>query len=148
MRILGVDYGTKRIGLAITDENGLIAQPLMSLPNNGDENAAKRIAAIAKARNASLIVVGIPKRTDNRTGIAQERSISFASLLRMVSKLPVEMFDERFTTSIAERTLLEADVPRRRRKHLRDAIAAALILQGYIESKILSKGVSGQLNQQ
>lgn len=136
MRILGVDYGTKRIGLAITDESGIIAQPLKSIPNNGDELAAKRITKVAMAYNVSLIVVGIPRRTDNRMGEAEKRSTSFASLLREVSNLSVELFDERFTTSIAEKLLVEADLSRRKRKRIRDAIAAAIILQGYIESKL------------
>lgn len=147
MRILGVDYGTKRIGLAITDESGIIAQPLKSIQNNGDELAAKLIAEIAMAYNVSLIVVGIPRRTDNRVGEAEKRSASFASLLRDVSKLPVELFDERFTTSIAERLLIEADLSRRKRKRVRDAIAAAIILQGYIESKSASSGSACHSNQ-
>lgn len=147
MRILGVDYGTKRIGLAVTDESGLIAQPLRSIQNNGDECAARHIAEVAKAYNVSLIVVGIPRRTDNRTSVTERRSASFASLLSEVSGLPVELLDERFTTSIAERLLIEADLSRRKRKRLRDAVAAAIILQGYIERKTASSNSPQHANQ-
>jgi putative Holliday junction resolvase len=134
MRILGIDYGTKRIGLAITDERGIIAQPLMSIRNDGDERAARKIAEVAHAHKVSLIVVGIPRRTDGKKGVMEERSISFASLLGELTGLPVELFDERFTTAIAERALLEADLSRRKRKQLRDKVAAAIMLQSYLQS--------------
>lgn len=133
MRILGIDYGTRRIGLAVTDEDGLIAQPLMTLKNRGDEVAAIEIARWAQTHNVRCIVIGLPRRTDERASAMEARVRAFAEVLHRVSSLPVELFDERFTSAIAERVLLDADLSRRKRRARRDAIAAAIILQGYLE---------------
>lgn len=139
MRILAIDYGHKRIGLAICDKLEIVAQPLMVIENTNDGNAAEIITQIAKARDTGEIVIGLPERTDAKiesehdspAGIVQR----FANCLRERIDIPIVFFNEAFTTKIAERALLEANVSRAQRKQTIDKIAAAILLENYLETR-------------
>lgn len=131
--VLAVDYGEKRIGLAVSNEGGITASPLSVIVRSSDADAVRKIAQIAETLKIEAIVVGLPVRTDEKAGEMERRVKAFAEKLRQRTKLTVLLFDERFTSSIAERVLLEADVSRRKRKVVRDKLAAAVLLQSYLE---------------
>lgn len=135
MRTLGVDYGTVRIGLALSDETGLIAQPLTVVQRSSDRAAVRDIAAITSDRQVQRIVVGLPRHLSGELGERAKQCEAFAQRLRMATHLPVDMFDERLTTVIAERMLIAADVSRRKRRQVVDAAAAAVLLQTYLDAR-------------
>ena len=134
-RILAVDYGEKRIGLAISDELGITASPLMTLVRRSDEETVRQIAQLASKLRVTQIVVGLPRRTDAQEGEMERKVKAFAEKLRQKVSVPVVLFDERFTTRIAEQVLLEADLSRRKRKQIRDRLAAVILLQSYLDSQ-------------
>ncbi|WP_068615899.1 Holliday junction resolvase RuvX [Paenibacillus tuaregi] len=135
MRILGLDYGDRRIGAAVSDAFGWTAQGLETIERRGDESELKRIAGLVKEYEAEEIVVGLPKNMNGTVGPRGEICIEFAEKLRQVLGLPVHLWDERLTTVSAQRTLLEADVSRKKRKQVVDQLAATLILQNFLDSK-------------
>jgi len=134
-RILAVDYGEKRIGLAISDELGITASPLMTLTRRSDEETVRQIAQLASKLRVTQIVVGLPRRTDAQEGEMERKVKAFAEKLRQKVSVPVVLFDERFTTRIAEQVLLEADLSRRKRKQVRDRLAAVILLLSYLDSQ-------------
>ncbi|MCL6515965.1 Holliday junction resolvase RuvX [Alicyclobacillus sp.] len=133
MRILGVDYGRARIGIAVSDPTGLVAQQLTVLRREDDEQAAKAIAELAREHRVDEIVVGHPKNMNGSVGERAAQCEAFADLLRRRTGLPVALYDERLTTVAAERMLVSADVSRRRRRQVIDAVAATVLLQGYLD---------------
>lgn len=143
MRIMGLDVGQRRIGVALSDELGLTAQPFKVIERRGEE-AFRELAKIAEEGEVGEIVVGLPKRTDGTLGVEASRVMAFAEELKCRLGLPVRFWDERFSTAQAERVLLAADQSRRKRKKVRDKVAAALILQGYLDHRRLSKGGHGE----
>ncbi len=134
-RILAVDYGEKRIGLAVSDELEITASPLMMLTKQSDEDAIRQIARLASRLRVAQIVVGLPRRTDAKEGEMERRVKAFAEKLRQMVQVPVVLFDERFTTRIAEQVLLEADLSRQKRRQVRDKLAAVVLLQSYLETR-------------
>ncbi len=134
-RILAVDYGEKRIGLAVSDELGITASPLMTLVRRSDDETVRQIAQLASKLRVTQIVVGLPRRTDAQEGEMERKVKAFAEKLRQKVSVPVVLFDERFTTRIAEQVLLEADLSRRKRKQIRDRLAAVILLQSYLDSQ-------------
>ncbi len=132
--ILGIDPGTKRIGLAVSDGLGLTAQGLPTLERTAVEEDLSHIADIVADRGVTEIVLGKPLNLDGKKGDAAAVSEEFAELLRERLGLPVCLWDERLTTAQAERTMVEANVSRRRRKKARDRIAAQLILQSFLDA--------------
>jgi len=134
-RILAVDYGEKRIGLAVSDELGITASPLMTLVRRSDEETVRQIAQLASKLKVTQIVVGLPRRTDAQEGEMERKVKAFAEKLRQKVSVPVVLFDERFTTRIAEQVLLEADLSRRKRKQVRDRLAAVILLQSFLEAQ-------------
>ena len=134
-RILAVDYGEKRIGLAVSDELGITASPLTTLMHRSDEETVRHIAQLASKLKVAQIVIGLPRRTDEREGEMERRVKAFAEKLRQAVSVPVVLFDERFTTRIAEQVLLEADLSRRKRKQVRDRLAAVILLLSYLDSQ-------------
>jgi len=134
-RILAVDYGEKRIGLAVSDELGITASPLTTLMHRSDEETVRHIAQLASKLKVAQIVIGLPRRTDEREGEMERRVKAFAEKLRQAVSVPVVLFDERFTTRIAEQVLLEADLSRRKRKQVRDRLAAVILLQSFLEAQ-------------
>jgi putative Holliday junction resolvase len=137
-RILAVDYGEKRIGLAVSDELGITASPLMTLVTRSDDETVRQIAQLASKLRVTQIVVGLPRRTDAQEGEMERKVKAFAEKLRQAVSVPVVLFDERFTTRIAEQVLLEADLSRRKRKQVRDRLAAVILLQSFLEAQRMS----------
>ncbi|WP_203232158.1 Holliday junction resolvase RuvX [Paenibacillus pinistramenti] len=137
MRILGLDYGDRRIGVAVSDELGWTAQGIDTLEKRRDDGEITRIAELVKQYEVGEIVVGLPKNMNGTIGPRGEICQEFAEKLRGQLELPVHLWDERLTTVSAHRTLLEADVSRGKRKQVVDKMAAALILQNYLDSKTI-----------
>ena len=137
MRILGLDYGEKRIGVAVSDPLEMIAQGVAVLGKGetfaDDLRELKRI--IKKYDGVDEIVVGLPKRMSGEIGIAAEKVLAFVAELKKEFKLNIVTWDERLTTVMAERSLIEAGLSREKRKKVIDQSAAANILQGYLDSK-------------
>lgn len=142
MRRLGLDYGDKRIGVALSDELGWTAQGLEVIDRKSDHLTFARIEQLVNDYGVSEIVVGLPKNMNGTIGPRGEICITFAEALREKLKLPVRLWDERLTTASAERTLLEADVSRKKRKQVIDKMAASIILQNYLESINTKRGAS------
>lgn len=133
MRLLGVDTGEKRIGLAVCDPLGIVAVPLCVLARRG-RGDLEDIAEIARREAVEEIVVGLPLSLNGTTGPQALRALHFGHALREQSGLPVVFWDERFSTVEAERGMLDAGLSRRRRDARRDASAAAVMLQDYLDS--------------
>jgi len=134
MRLMGLDYGDKTIGVAISDELGWTAQGLEVIRRQNKEQDLMRLKQIAEQYGVEEIVVGLPKNMNGTIGPRGEICIAFAQSLEQILQLPVHMWDERLTTVTAEKTLLSADVSRKKRKQVIDKMAAALILQNYLDS--------------
>lgn len=138
-RILGLDVGTKTVGVALSDALGWTAQGLTTLKINYAEESygLEEISQIVKDNNVSKIVVGLPKNMNNTVGESGDRSIHYSKLLE--KKLPdvrIILWDERLSTIGAERSLLEADLSRKKRKAVIDKMAAVFILQGYLDNPV------------
>lgn len=131
MRVLGLDIGTKRIGVAISDPLGMTAQGLTVIKKG---RVLEELRDIIVEKGVSEIVVGLPKNMDGSLGPKAQEILETAELLRETFKVPVHTWDERLTTVAAHKTLLEADVSRAKRKQVVDKMAAVLILQGYMDS--------------
>lgn len=135
MKILGLDYGDRRIGVALSDAFGWTAQGLEVIERRREGNEIERITELVKKNEVSEIVVGLPKNMNGTVGPRGEICIEFAEKLRETLDLPVHLWDERLSTVSAERTLVEADVSRKKRKKVVDKMAASLILQNYLDAK-------------
>jgi len=135
MRALGIDYGRRRLGLAISDEGGILASPLPVYERRGEKEDLTFLSNPISERKAGRIVLGLPLNMDGSSGEMADEVIAFAAALREESGLPVVTFDERLTSVEAERVLVQANLSRKRRKGLRDSLSAVLILQGYLESQ-------------
>lgn len=133
MRLLGLDVGTRRIGVAISDPLGFSAQGLTVIQRRGGEKDIETIERLVKEQQAEAFIVGLPLNADGKRGPQVQRVEAFIDgVVRRVA-LPVHWVDERFTTAQSERVLLEGDVSRKRRKEIVDQLAAQLILQQYLE---------------
>ena len=128
--MLGVDFGSKRTGLAISDETGTVAQPVGYVTGGVSE-----VLRVSTERGAGKIVVGLPRRLDGTSSEQTERTQKFIAALKQATALPVESWDERLTTAQAERVLLEGDVRRAERKEKRDQLAATILLQSYLDAQ-------------
>ncbi len=136
MRILGIDYGRRRIGLAVSDEAGFLARPLdPHLRTYSLKKDLEHLSRLAQEFEVGPIVVGLPLNMDGSKGEMALEVEDFVSQLQELSKIAVIVSDERLTSVEAERVLLEGDVKRKDRKRLRDGLAATLILQGYLDSQ-------------
>jgi putative holliday junction resolvase len=136
--VLGVDLGTRRIGLALSDPGGVIASPLAVLVRSGDVTADHRsIVATAHEHGAERIVVGLPLALSGKAGPAAKAALDEIEELRAVAgeAIPVEPFDERLTTVIAERGLIDGKVRRGTRRQVIDKVAAAVMLQSWLEAR-------------
>jgi putative Holliday junction resolvase len=132
MRVLGVDYGQKRIGLAISDPLGIFAQPLETVEAPDLASAADRIAAICKERSVETILVGLPRNMDNTLGPSARDALAFKDMLSAKTGLPTVAWDERLSTMQAERSLRETGLSRHKRQARVNAVAAQVILQSYL----------------
>lgn len=138
MRILGLDFGQKTIGVAVSDPFGWTAQGVEIVRRQEENNLKKsieRIKAICQEYQVDYIVLGYPKNMNNTLGERVEKTEQFKKRLEKELKLKVELWDERLSTVGAERSLLEADLSRAKRKKVIDKMAAVFILQGYLDSK-------------
>ncbi len=142
MRILGLDIGSKRIGVALSDELGYTAQGVETVTYSDPESAADRIQGIAESRGVTEMVIGIPYNMNGTEGPQVRNVREFIERLRKRINVPIHEWDERLTTFAAERVLLEADVSRAKRKKVVDKLAAVLILQGFLDSQSV-KGSTG-----
>ena len=137
MRIRGLDYGSKTVGVAVSDPLGLTAQSVETIwrkQENKLRQTLARIEELAAEYQAEKIVLGLPKNMNNTIGERAEKTLEFREMLERRTGLPVVMWDERLTTVEAERTLMEASVRRENRKQYLDQLAAVFILQGYLDS--------------
>jgi putative Holliday junction resolvase len=134
MRTLGIDYGRVRLGFALSDPDGILASPLPTLPRSRRaSDDFHHIARFAREHGVARIVVGLPLLMDGTSGTMANEAKAFADLVARRTRLPVDLFDERLTSSEAERAMLEGNLSRERRKELRDGLAAVLILQAYLD---------------
>ena len=134
-RVLAVDLGTHRLGLALSDPSGTLAAPLVTIAHRDRQSDLSQIVRVAEAHQVERIVVGCPRNMDGTKGPAALRAEAFAAALRRMVRTPVEMWDERLTTVSAERLLVASDVRRTRRREVRDRVAAAFILQAYLDAQ-------------
>ncbi|MCX4313226.1 MAG: Holliday junction resolvase RuvX [Clostridia bacterium] len=134
-KILGVDFGLKRVGLAVCDSLHILATPLPVVYTKSMRTSIDRVAAAAKEQCVGGIVVGLPLNLDGSESVQSGRARAFARNLGKVTGLPVELFDERLTTVEADELLIEAGVTKAaERAKLIDSMAAKVILQGYIDN--------------
>jgi len=133
-RVLGIDLGSRRIGVAVSDGLGLTAQPRATLPRHGGMRDMESIAKAVKDADADRIVLGLPLDPEGKEGLAATRARAFADKLRATLNLPVELCDESFSTVEAEEVLIAADMSRARRKQVVDKMAAAIILQRWLDA--------------
>jgi putative Holliday junction resolvase len=136
VRTLALDYGEARIGVAISDPTGLLAQPLETIVTApGDKAALERIAEIVKTQEVGQIVIGLPLHMSGRSGPEVERANAFGDRVRKRTGVPVDYLDERWTTREAVRTLDDAGLSRKKQRGRVDPIAAALLLRTWLELK-------------
>jgi len=134
MRILAIDHGTRRMGIAISDELKTIAQPLEFIPADPFAAFVTRLQQIIVEKPVELILVGMPRNMDGTYGPAAEKVKQFIAALQQQINVPIRTWDERLTTAQANRFLIAADVRRRDRKQRVDQTAAAILLQSYLDS--------------
>ena len=133
-RVLALDFGDRRIGIALSDPLGLSAQPLMTLARTSWDRDLERIRALATEHEVRRIVVGLPLDMDGGRGPRVRLTEVFIERVQKATGLPVIPWDERLTTVQAERILLEGDVSRARRRAVIDQVAAVIVLQAYLDS--------------
>ncbi len=134
MRVLALDHGTKRIGVAVSDELKMIAQPLEFIPAEPFEAVVSRLQAILAEKPCELILVGMPRNMDGTYGPAAEKVREFVARLRETIPTPLRTWDERLTSAQANRVMIEGNVRRDDRKQKVDAMAAAILLQSFLDS--------------
>ncbi|MCY7715841.1 Holliday junction resolvase RuvX [Bacillus altitudinis] len=136
MRILGLDLGTKTLGVAISDEMGWTAQGIetIKIDEAGGDFGLSRLSEIVSQYGTDKIILGFPKNMNGTVGPRGEASQSFAKVLENTYNVPVVLWDERLSTMAAEKMLISADVSRQKRKKVIDKMAAVMILQGYLDS--------------
>jgi putative holliday junction resolvase len=134
MRILALDPGTRRIGVAISDELKIIAQPLEFIPAEPMSVFFDRLNAILHEKEVELIIVGMPRNMDGSYGPAALAAQEFTAALRENVAVPIKTWDERLTSVQANRLLIEANVRREKRKEMVDKMAAAILLQSYLDA--------------
>ena len=133
MRILGIDYGHRHLGIALSDDEKILASPLPVYSRRNLDVDLAFLLGIVKENEVEQAIVGLPRNMNGSIGKMAKEVLSFAGKLQRKINIPVSTFDERMTTVEAERVLVETNLSRKRRKGLRDSIAAVLILQGYLD---------------
>ncbi|MGH7229786.1 MAG: Holliday junction resolvase RuvX [Nitrospiraceae bacterium] len=133
-RILALDPGTKRIGVALSDEMGWIAQPLETFERRSLDADVAHIQALVQRHDVREVVMGLPLRLNGRVGPEAERVQRFIEILEQKLHIPIVAWDERLTSKAAEDMLIEANVSRKKRKGAVDRVAAAILLQSYLEA--------------
>lgn len=134
MRILAIDHGTKRMGIAVSDPSATVATPLEYIPAEPFKNFVARLKELISEREIDLILVGMPRNMDGSYGPAAAKVKEFVAVLKEILPMPIKTWDERLTSTQANRFLLQADVRRKDRKEKVDKAAAAILLQSYLDS--------------
>jgi putative Holliday junction resolvase len=134
-RIIGIDLGAKRIGVAVTDALGLAAHPHATIARHGGQRDLDAIAAVVRETGAERVVLGLPLSPEGEVGRAAKSAQTFAARLRAALSVPVELVDESFSTVEAQDVLLAADVSRARRREVVDKLAAAVILRRWLDAR-------------
>jgi putative Holliday junction resolvase len=134
MRILALDHGTRRVGIAVSDELQMIAQPLEYIPPEPFADFLKRLKDILREKEVELILIGMPRNMDGSYGPAALKVQDFVAALRVAVTVPIQTWDERLTSAQAQRFLIQGGVRRRERKEKVDKTAAAILLQSYLDS--------------
>ncbi len=135
MRILALDHGTKRIGIAVSDELKMIAQPLEFVPAEPLTKFLERLKEVLRDKEVELILVGMPRNMDGSYGPAAAKAKEFVEAVKQAVNVPVQTWDERLTTVQANRLLIQGGVRREKRKEKVDKMAAAILLQSYLDSR-------------
>lgn len=140
MRYLGLDLGTKTLGMAITDKTGTIASVLKVVRFNANDfqTAAEETLKVINEKEITKIALGLPKNMDNSCGFASSRSLEFKSILETMTTVPITLIDERLSTIEAENILIGADVSRNKRKKVIDGVAAQIILETFMKMEDLN----------
>jgi putative Holliday junction resolvase len=133
MRILAIDHGSKRMGIAVSDELKMIAQPLEYIPAEPFAGFLARLEALIQDKEVESILVGIPRNMDGSYGPAAQKVQEFVAALKGVVAVPIKTWDERLTSAQANRVLIQGNVRRDKRKQKVDAMAAAILLQSYLD---------------
>lgn len=134
MRIMGLDPGSKRVGVAVSDELSLTANGLTTITWEKREELLKAIEKLARENDVSLVVMGLPRRMDGSIGPGARWALALAKDIEERLEMEVKTWDERFSSSAVERILIDADVSRKKRKEVRDKMSAVYILQGYLDA--------------
>lgn len=132
-RIMGLDVGDRKIGVAISDEMGWTAQPVTVVQRQNAEQALAELVGLAREYEVGRVVVGLPRNMDGSLGPQAEKTKTFAEKLGNELRIEIDYWDERLSTKAAHRALLEADLSRAKRKKVVDKVAAVLILQGFLD---------------
>jgi putative Holliday junction resolvase len=133
MRILALDHGTKRIGVAVSDETKTIAQPLEYILAEPFEGFLERLKTLLVEKEIDLVLIGLPRNMDGSYGPAAQKVEAFFAVLRSAITVPIRTWDERLTSSQANRILIQGNVRRDKRKEKVDKMAAAILLQSYLD---------------
>lgn len=136
MRILAIDHGTKRMGIALSDETATIAQPLEFIPAEPFTDFLARLKQLIAEKQVDQILIGMPRNMDGSYGPAALKVQEFVAVLKETIAIPIKTWDERLTSAQANRMLIQAEVRRDKRKQRVDAAAAAILLQSYLDSRI------------
>jgi putative Holliday junction resolvase len=145
-RIAGIDFGTVRIGIALSDAGRRIASPFENYTRRGPQPDADRFRRLVEEEAVTLFVIGLPVHLDGRESQKSAEARQFGRWLHEATGLPVEFFDERFTSSQAEGMLLDAQMTSRRRKRRLDMLAAQIMLSAYLESSGKGREAPGSLD--
>ena len=146
MRILGIDLGEKRIGISISDELEITAQGLPTIPSLNEDENLKNIAKIVDKYDIKRIVLGLPQNMNGTLGKQAKKAISFAEKLKEICQLSVELEDERLSTLKAEKLLIYADQRRKKRKKIVDKMSAVIILQSFLDRRMMNKEIENELH--
>ncbi len=133
MRILALDHGTRRIGVAVSDETKTIAQPLEYIPAEPFADFLARLKKVLAEKEVDFILIGMPRNMDGSYGPAAQKVETFVAVLKTAVTIPIKTWDERLTTVMANRILIQGKVRRDQRKEKVDKMAAAILLQSYLD---------------
>ena len=133
MRILALDHGTRRIGVAVSDETKTIALPLEYIPAEPFADFLVRLKKLLAEKEADLVLIGLPRNMDGSYGPAAQKVEAFVAVLKSAITVPIKMWDERLTSTMANRAMIQGNVRRDKRKEKVDAMAAAILLQSYLD---------------
>lgn len=135
MRVLAIDHGTVRMGIAVSDPGGMIATPLEYIPATPFTEFLDRLKELIREKEVELILVGMPRNMDGSYGPAAAKVKEFVAVLKEAITIPIQTWDERLTSAQANRFLVQADVRREKRKEKVDRAAAAILLQSYLDAR-------------